>query len=69
MLLDNQYLFQSFWDHQSGKVDEGTWKSRFASGKRAALLALASGNTPALLGVRFHRLYTLLNQLIYGGAT
>ncbi|MBD1341693.1 hypothetical protein, partial [Pseudomonas aeruginosa] len=69
VLLDNQYVFQSFWDHQSGKIDESTWKARFASGKRAAQLALASGNTPALLGVLFNRLYTLRNQLIHGGAT
>ncbi|MDH0097764.1 HEPN domain-containing protein [Pseudomonas sp. GD04158] len=69
VLLDNPYVFQSFWDHQSGKIDEPTWKTRFASGKRAAQQALASGNTPALLGVLFNRLYTLRNQLIHGGAT
>lgn len=69
VLLDNPYVFQSFWDHQSGKIDEGTWKIRFSSGKRTAQLALASSNTPALLGVLFNRLYTLRNQLIHGGAT
>lgn len=69
VLLDNPYVFQSFWDHQSGKIDETTLKNRFASGKRAAQQALASGNTPALLGVLFNRLYTLRNQLIHGGAT
>ncbi len=46
-------MFQSFWDHQSGKIDEPPGK-------------LAS---PALLGVLFNRLYTLRNQLIHGGAT
>lgn len=69
VLLDNPYVFQSFWDHQSGKIDENTWKARFASGKRSAQQALAGGNTPALLGVLFNRLYTLRNQLIHGGAT
>lgn len=69
VLLDNPYVFQSFWDHQSGKIDEAEWKRRFASGKKAAQLALASGNTPALLGVLFNRLYTLRNQLMHGGAT
>lgn len=58
MLLDNPYVFRRFWDYQSGKIDESTWKNRFAS-----------GNTPALLGVLFNRLYTLRNQLIHGGAT
>lgn len=57
-------MFQSFWDHQSVKIDEATWENRFASGKRAAQQALVSGNTPALLGVLFNRLYTLRNQLI-----
>ena len=69
VLLDNPYVFQSFWDHQSGKIDETNWKNRFAGGKRAAQQALASGNTPILLGVLFNRLYTLRNQLIHGGAT
>lgn len=69
VLLDNPYVFQSFWDYQSGNIDEATWKRRFSSGKQAAQLALISGNTPALLGVLFNRLYTLRNQLIHGGAT
>lgn len=69
VLLDNPYVFQSFWDHQSGKIDEDTWKLRFASGRKAAQHALMSGNTPTLLGVLFNRLYTLRNQLIHGGAT
>ncbi len=69
VLLDNPYVFQSFWDHQSGKIDEATWRNRFAGGKRAAQQALASDNTPTLLGVLFNRLYTLRNQLIHGGAT
>lgn len=69
VLLDNPYVFQSFWDHQSGKIDEDTWKQRFASGRKAAQHALMSGNTPTLLGVLFNRLYTLRNQLIHGGAT
>ena len=45
------------------------WMDRLASAKKAAQLALASGNTPALLSVVFNRLYTLRNQLIHGGAT
>lgn len=69
VLLDNPYVFQSFWDYQSGNIDEATGQRRFSSGKQAAQLALTSGNTPALLGVLFNRLYTLRNQLIHGGAT
>ncbi len=69
VLLDNPYVFQSFWDHQSGKISEGTWRKRFTGGKTAAQQALASSNTPASLGVLFNRLYTLRNQLIHGSAT
>ena len=69
VMLDTPYLFQSFWDHQSGKISQQDWQQRFEQGKRRALHALASGDTPALLGVVFNRLYTLRNQLVHGGAT
>ena len=69
ILLDNPYVFQSFWDHQSGKISEEQWKERFATGKKRASMALASRDTPAVLGVMFNRIYTLRNQLIHGGAT
>jgi hypothetical protein len=69
VLLDNEFVFQSFWDFHSGKISEDEWKDRFARGKRSAQSALASGNSPLLLGLIFNRLYTLRNQLIHGGAT
>ena len=69
MLLDTPFVLQSFWDYHSGKISEAQWKERLAQGKKMATLALASGNTPQLLGVVFNRLYTLRNQLIHGGAT
>ena len=69
MLLDTPFVLQSFWDYHSGKISEAQWKDRLAQGKKMANQALASGNTPQLLGVVFNRLYTLRNQLIHGGAT
>lgn len=69
LLLDNQFVFQSFWDFQSGKISEDDWKERFAKGKHAAHAALTSGNSAILLGIVFNRIYTLRNQLIHGGAT
>lgn len=68
-LLDNPYVFQSFWDSRNGKISETEWQARFARGKQLAHAALVSGNTPLLLGVVFNRLYTLRNQLMHGGAT
>lgn len=69
VLLDNPYVFQSFWDWQSGKLSREDWQERFERGKKQAHQALANGNTPVLLGVIFNRLYTLRNQLMHGGAT
>lgn len=69
VLLDNPYVFQSFWDHQNGKITEQQWKERFASGRKTAQQALASRNTAAVLGVLFNRIYTLRNQIMHGGAT
>ena len=69
VLLDNPFVFQSFWDHQNDKITAEQWAERFTEGKRAAQHALASGNTPLLLGIVFSRMYTLRNQLMHGGAT
>ena len=69
MLLDNPYVFEVFWQFQRGKISEAEWKERFAVDKKAVQTALASGNTPILLGVTFNRIYTLRNQLVHGGAT
>lgn len=69
ILLDTPYVFQSFWDWQSGKIDREDWQQRFEHGKKQAHQALASSNTARLLAVVFNRLYTLRNQLMHGGAT
>jgi len=68
-LLDNPYVFQSFWDFQNGKITEATWEERLRSGKRNAQLALANRDTAKVLGVMFNRIYTLRNQMMHGGAT
>ncbi|MGL5040163.1 MAG: hypothetical protein ACRC6D_08635 [Aeromonas sp.] len=69
ILLDTPFVLQGFWDFHSGKISETVWKDRLAQGKSMATQALASGNTPQLLGVLFNRIYTLRNQLMHGGAT
>ena len=69
ILLNNPYVFQSFWDYQNGKLSEAQWQTRFASSKHRASLALASRNSPAVLGIVLNRIYILRNQLIHGGAT
>lgn len=69
VLLDNPFVFQSYWDHQRGQITAAQWKERFEAGKYNAAKALSSNNTAAVLGIVFNRLYTLRNQLMHGGAT
>lgn len=69
ILLDNPYVFQSFWDHQSGKISKAQWQQRFDAGKQRAKAALGARDTNGVLAVVFSRLYTLRNQLVHGGAT
>ena len=69
VLLDNPYVFQSYWDYQRGQITETQWKERFDAGKHRAAKALGSNDTAAVLGIVFNRLYTLRNQLMHGGAT
>ncbi|MDL2198138.1 HEPN domain-containing protein [Halopseudomonas aestusnigri] len=69
VLLDNPFVFQSFWDYQNGKLSHEEWQQRFIAGKQRAKTALGSRDTATVLAVVFSRLYTLRNQLIHGGAT
>ncbi len=69
VLLDNPYVFQSFWDYQNGKISEPPWTERFANGRKTAQQALANRNTAAVLGVLFNRIYILRDQIMHGGAT
>jgi hypothetical protein len=69
VLLDNQYVFQSFWDYQNGKISEQQWTDRFVEGRRRAQAALAQRDTAEVLAVLFNRIYTLRNQMMHGGAT
>ena len=68
VLLDNPYVFESFWSFQRGEIDEATWQERQAASKRKAGILLAQAHTPDLLALVFQRIYTLRNQLMHGGA-
>ena len=69
VLLDNPYVFESFWAYHRGHMSEDSWKERFERGKQRANQLLASGNTPDLLALVLQRIYTVRNQLMHGGAT
>lgn len=69
VLLDNEYVFQPFWDFQNGLITEEQWKQRFNQAKGYANKALGHENTTNVLSIVFDRIYTLRNQILHGGAT
>ena len=70
VLLDNQFVFQPFWDHQNGKIDEDRWCQSFERLKTAARRALGDKRqTATVLAIVLSRRYTLRNQSMHGGAT
>ena len=73
ILLDNQYLFQPFWDARNNpRIDGSTpthWREAFAEARQRVHQALAQEDTERVLYEVFVRLYTLRNQLMHGGAT
>jgi hypothetical protein len=68
-LLKNPYIFNDFWRHQSGEIDEETWKDRFSRANNRALSAWMDGDPEVVLRILFSRMYVLRNQLIHGAAT
>jgi hypothetical protein len=69
LLLDNQYIFQPFWDFHNGKISEMEWEKAFFLAKNKLLYALEEKKTDKVLNVLFQRLYTLRNQILHGGST
>lgn len=73
VLLDNQYVFQPFWDAHSNPRSDGSisshWREAFDEARQRVHRALAQQDTERVLYEVFVRLYTLRNQLMHGGAT
>ena len=69
VLLDNQFVYQPFWDFHNGLIAEEYWKSGFDKARVAAHRALAAHKTATVLTIVLARMYTLRNQLMHGGAT
>ncbi|MBL4941613.1 MAG: hypothetical protein JKY81_08110 [Colwellia sp.] len=69
VLLDNQFVFQPFWDFHNGKISEEDWKTKFINAKAAANYALSHKNSEQLITIVLQRMYTLRNQMMHGGAT
>ena len=73
VLLDNQYLFQPFWEALNNPCADGStpahWREAFDEARVRVHRALAQQDTERVLYEVFVRLYTLRNQLMHGGAT
>lgn len=73
VLLDNQYVFQPFWDALANPRSDGSipgdWREAFDDARQRVHRALAQQDTERVLYEVFVRLYTLRNQLMHGGAT
>jgi hypothetical protein len=68
-LIDNQFVYQKYWEFQKGNLCEAEWLNCFEQEKIAANRALGRMDTGKFLTIVFERLYTLRNQLIHGSAT
>lgn len=69
LLLDNQYIFQPFWESHNGRLSQQAWQEDFERAKKKIGQALVDMDTDTILAGVFDRLYTLRNQLVHGGAT
>ena len=69
VFLNNQFVFQPFWDYQNGRISSDEWQAKFDLSKRAATRALGTMNTSKVVAILFDRLYVLRNQLVHGGST
>lgn len=69
MLLDNQFVFQPFWDLHNGKISETDYIKAQMQERERFLSALERQKTERILDVMFSRLYTLRNQILHGGST
>ena len=69
LVLENQYVFGPFWNHQNGIEGHDDWAGRLEASVKKAKLALADKDTERVLNELFDRLYVLRNQIIHGGST
>lgn len=73
LLLNNQFVFQPFWDAHSNPRSDGSipdhWREAFDEARQRVHRALAQQDTERVLYEVFVRLYTLRNQLMHGGST
>lgn len=68
-LIDNKYIFQSFWDYQNKKISEVAWLDDFDHKQIQLRKAIEYRDSEKALIILFDRIYTLRNQIFHGGAS
>lgn len=68
-MLENQFVFEPYWGYRNGAMKHKDWKKKLEEARGDAEKAIKDVRTEAVLRELFHRLYTLRNQLLHGGAT
>ncbi len=69
LILENQYVFGAFWNHQNGLEGYDDWPDQLDASVEKAKAALSEKDTERVLNELFDRLYVLRNQIIHGGST
>jgi hypothetical protein len=69
LVLENQYVFGPFWNHQNGLEGYDDWLDKLDASVKKAKVALSAKDTERVLNELFDRLYVLRNQIIHGGST
>lgn len=67
--LNNEYVYQPYWNHLNRVPGYDDWRARFEASQRVVHNALMKSDTQVILSVLFDRMYVLRNQLLHGGAT
>lgn len=69
VLLNNQYVYQPFWNYHNKIEGYDNWEQTFAGAMKKSTSAIMSKDNATVLQIVFSRLYTLRNQMMHGGAT
>ena len=67
--MDNQFVYQPFWQHHNGVPGQEDWEAKFQRSKTRLNEAIVKKDTLTVVSTLFDRLYVLRNQLVHGGAT
>jgi len=72
VMLNNQYIFQPFWNYHNSLTSDNNnknWEDDFEKENNVMLRAISKQDTYTALSIIISRLYTLRNQTMHGGAT